>query len=167
MKLLPSLLTFALALAPALSSGPQPREHYYTIDPNAGPAANTAGFTISRLTGFALNSNPPGTETMYSWTKASSKYLFHFYTTDPNGEKAPQAGFKLDGPAWFGPQGNQPGAVPLLRYISTVEGNDHLYTTNTSPGEINYRYEGIAGYVYADATRGGVPINEYVHAATS
>ena len=56
--------------------------------------------------------------------------------------------------------------VPLYRYYKGGT-QDHFYTTNsqeigtTTPGQIGYKFEGIAGYCYSSPTEYTVPLYRY------
>lgn len=80
----------------------------------------------------------------------------HFYTTDPKGEAAPQAGYKKEGIACHVRLTGGGSTIPLYRWFHPKTG-DHFYTTDPK-GELapkaGYRSEGIACYVWPPGTYG-------------
>jgi hypothetical protein len=81
----------------------------------------------------------------------------HFYTTDPNGEAAPKAGYQKEGIACYvKTSASGPNWIPLYRWFHPGTG-DHFYTTDPN-GEaapkVGYQKEGIACYVLKPGTYG-------------
>jgi hypothetical protein len=79
----------------------------------------------------------------------------HFYTTDPNGELAPSAGYSSEGITGHVYTSRQPDTIPIYRWRGP--NNDHFYCQDSN-GElapsIGYSGEGIGWYMYANQKPG-------------
>lgn len=92
----------------------------------------------------------------------------HFYTTDKTGEKAVEAGYRLEGIAGYVYATLQPGTIAIYRWFSTGSGN-HLMTADTN-GEnaaaVGYQDEGLRFYCSKNQQPEAVAFNRWHHLGT-
>ncbi len=123
------------------------------------------------LTGRAVASPPPGgggtaaptpaqtsTADVHRWFNPSTGH--HFYTTDPQGELAPSAGYRSEGVGFRLWSSQVAGSTLLYRWYNPQNG-DHFYTTDPS-GELaprlGYRQETPLGWVFRQQASGTVAL---------
>jgi hypothetical protein len=69
--------------------------HFYSLNLEEGQAA---GYLAEGICGWVRRGRGNGAHEIYRWVSPTG---LHFYTADPKGEAAPQAGYKLEGVAFF------------------------------------------------------------------
>ena len=122
------------------------REIMETTADNLGPAGRDDDFGHGRINCERALSVLTG-GTIFRWWKASIGD--HFYTTDPNGEVAPQSGYQYEGAPFRLFALNTQGTTPFFRWWKASTG-DHFYTTDPN-GEVapesGYEFEGNIGNI--------------------
>lgn len=91
-------------------------EHFYTTDANENP--RQAGYTYEGIGFYVLRDRGDGAlgqVPFFRWY--NSKSGDHFYTTDPNGELAVQAGYKYEGILGWVVTGAGKDTVPVYRWF--------------------------------------------------
>jgi hypothetical protein len=87
----------------------------------------------------------------------------HFYTTDPSGELAPEAGYEFEGAACFVLGTQSYGSQPLFRWFNPSF-HDHFYTINPRGEAISeYSFEGVQCYVFPEPGPNTVPLLRWLN----
>jgi len=97
---------------------------------------------------------------------STASYADHFYTTDPKGELAKQAGMAYEGIAAHVYPVRVAGTTPMFRWFNKESG-DHFYTTAANGEDAlkaGHRAEGIGFYCYATPQANTVPLYRWFNA---
>lgn len=87
----------------------------------------------------------------------------HFYTTDPSGELAPEAGYEFEGAACFVLGTHSYGSQPLFRWFNPSF-HDHFYTIDPRGEAISeYSFEGVQCYVFPEPGPNTVPLLRWLN----
>ncbi|GAI29765.1 unnamed protein product, partial [marine sediment metagenome] len=136
------------------------REIIETTADNLGPAGKDDDFGYGRINcekAIALLTGG----TIFRWWKSSIGD--HFYTTDPNGELAPQSGYQYEGAPFRLFPLNTQDTTPFFRWWKSSIG-DHFYTTDPN-GELapqsGYQLEGNIGNIATIQLPGTVALHRW------
>jgi hypothetical protein len=104
---------------------------------------------------------------VYRWWSVDASD--HFYTTEPDGERALPCGYIYEGARFQTLREGSAGTVPLFRWYSRAR-SEHFYTTDPE-GEraaaTGYQLEGILGYVAQSEQPGTVALHRWWNASYS
>ena len=144
-------------------------------DPDGRPGSMTAVTEVldrlipagAGVQGFvALHANIAGAMVYRWWSVDASD---HFYTTEPDGERALPCGYTYEGARFQTLREGCAGTVPLFRWYSRARA-EHFYTTDPE-GEraaaTGYQLEGVLGYVAQSAQPGTVALHRWWNASCS
>jgi len=86
----------------------------------------------------------------------------HLYTTDPReAEARRQEGYGSESVTWALAAEEQPGLVPLYRFVDPRSGG-HMLSTNPRAQDTRWRREGALGYVATQRTPGMVALYGFI-----
>jgi serine/threonine protein kinase len=137
-------------------------------DPDGRPASMTAiTEALDRLipAGASLAAQDIAGPVVYRWWSGDASD--HFYTTEPDGERALPCGYIYEGARFQTLREGCAGTVPLFRWYSRTR-SEHFYTTDPE-GELapatGYQLEGILGYVAQSEQPGTVALHRWWNAS--